>query len=521
MTEPSSLFLQLWRNKDYRARLAWIEANLARIDDSFVDFLNQVVASNDSPELKISMARLRALTLAEITFVHGRIGNTQIAKRLASHCLKAFQQALLLFGEQGIDLEDSSRKMLEAMMADASEFRAVGLEEEGWQAYWIADPIFEAIEMCDQRSDIKAGKLLIAALTLEQVGLRQRAKIARQRACEQSKNDTLFEKEKRLAESLFNSALNELPAPIIYAADSRETAYRFSSHMVAMYCVRQTRCPLCHGAMLYKSKELAVGRGKVYDIYRLECQDNNNHPALTVYSDASQFPGMQSLAEAGEQIEEIEENELKQVANPLASPSLKTQTKFFANPSLEQARSADEKTLELSSAGTNKLIGHALSKADPKIRARSLNLIRDYPGEHRKTSPLFTPRLAAVLIVIFFWISVVPTLVCYFLFKWLSMPMPYWKILLGCAAGLAIQYSIRIIARLVVQSRRGGPKTAPVVATLVVVLSLLAGAGVAFFVGGLPGGVGLLLAAMNLRMIIKRANNSKLKWSRVTSPGKI
>ena len=146
-SDPTFLVLKLREIKDYNKRLSFIENNLEKFGASLVKSLDEIVdrvSSGDSR--KCHLASFRAITLAEVAFVHGRVGNIAAAKKFATDCLKAHLKGLYIGGQIGVDCSQETQHLLTALLADAGEFRAYGLEEEAWQAYWMADPIYAAID---------------------------------------------------------------------------------------------------------------------------------------------------------------------------------------------------------------------------------------------------------------------------------------------------------------------------------------------------------------------------------------
>jgi len=216
----NELILELYQTNDYNTRLGLIEKNLKRIDDTFVEFFEKLIAGIDEPQAKLALATFRATMLAEVTFVQAKKADVRTARRFAVHCLRAYQEGFRLFGELAGDHGKRTRNCLEALLADTGEFRKLGLEEEGWQAYWLADPISAAIETAEQPRDIEAGKLLAAAWTLERAGMRDRAAAARDQAREKLGDEHAFKKEMAWTKKLAGALPEGLPPPDIYEGTS-------------------------------------------------------------------------------------------------------------------------------------------------------------------------------------------------------------------------------------------------------------------------------------------------------------
>lgn len=456
----NELILELYQTDDYQARLDLIEENRDRIDDTFVDFFGELITGIPDDQAKLALATFRATMLAEVSFVHANRADLRTAKRFAAHCLRAYQEGFRLFGELAGDHGKSTRNCLQALLADAGEFRKLGLEEEGWQAYWLADPISAAIESAEQPRDIEAGKLLAAAWSLERAGMRDLAADAREEAREKMGDERAFKKEKAWSKKLVGALPEELPPPDIYEGTSPESAHRFTSREVGGACVRQTPCPRCRGPMSFAGSSLQAGRGKAYDVYSLVCQEHSNHPPVTIYKDASMTPGMQRLGEVARELEKLQEKKLGKKAD--RSPP---------EPSPQTAASSD------ATEGTGEV-----------LRVRFLGLV--------------------VSGVILFLISMVPALVCYGLFRWLKMPEPFWGILLGGFVGLVVYSLVRIAAGLLLGHifRKRIAEKETFMSWAVLLIGLAAGGPAAFAISSWAAGACFLCAVLILQIAL---NHSK------------
>lgn len=306
-SDPTLLLMELRKMGDYQERLFFIERNLEKFDDSLVKSLDEIVDGISSVNfLKCQQAGFRAITLAEIVFVYGKVGDIAAAKKFASHCLKAYQKALYLGGQLGVDCSKETEELLTALLADAGEFRGFGLEEEAWQAYWIADPIYAAMDTHGE--SVTAGQLLSAAFILEQVGMVEGAARARQQAFSRIGDEDRFRQEKAMAEKVVGPPPTELPPPDIYDGLAIESALRFNSQAVGVRCLQQTRCPRCRGPMHYKGSTSFSQKDGYYRRCELICQKDQSHPALTLFRNSLLLPGSNIFAGLGSKLD-LEENE--------------------------------------------------------------------------------------------------------------------------------------------------------------------------------------------------------------------
>jgi hypothetical protein len=441
MHEHFSLIRDIFGARDYEARCALIEKHLDQIDEDFVDAFGMILEMEGfTPPEKLVLAYLCARTLSHVSCLHAKRGGMQVAKRFAMHSLQAFQRAFYLPNKLGIEeCAEMTTSHLEVLLAYAGELRGLGLEEGGWQAYWIADPIFAAIETPNTLLDLPVGKLLTAALTLEQVGMPEKARDAWQKAHEQAGSNRRFQQEKKLAEKLAVPP-TEIPAPDVYAGDSKETAYRFTSQRVGIACVQQTRCPRCRGPLRYVSKALVgSASGKVYDKYTMECENNSRHPAVTIYKDASREPLLGHLASKLGPLPQLKEEEYK-----------------------------------------------ATPRSTRKV---------SYPSKKEKV--IFNVVRAIITVLITAVASAVSALIAWELFHLLGLPSPYWQVLLGniagYASGFAVYFASQFIASLPAALKGRSVEPTPLRTGLLAILGMATGATTSILIGGWASGASLLV----------------------------
>jgi hypothetical protein len=311
MSDSYPLMVKISKTRDYRERLALIAGHRGQLDDSFAGALDEAVAMNAGSQVQLDLSSFRAITLAEIVFVLAEAGDVGAAMRFAQHCLRAYLHGLRLLGENPAGSPEKLERLLTALLADAGEFRKWGLEEEGWQAYWIADPIYSAQETVAAADAPSTVHLLIAALTLERVGMREAVRQARGRVREELGDEERFRRELALAERLAGPFPAEIPEPTIYSGASMETCHRFTSHKVSVTCMQQVRCSKCRGAMHYGVGQLvSTEQGKTYRVAHLTCQEDESHPALTLYRDVTLYPSGSGLADLGKAAGEYKEKQL-------------------------------------------------------------------------------------------------------------------------------------------------------------------------------------------------------------------
>ena len=307
--DPISLLMKLQEMTDYGGRLSLIERNLEKFDNSLVKSLDELIDSISSEDsLKMHMAGFGATTLAEITFVYCKVGDIAAAKTFASHCLKAYQKGLYLGGQLGVDCSKETQDLLAALLVDAQEFRGFGLEEEAWQAYWIADPIYAAIDTHGE--SVTAGQLLSAAVILEQVGMLESAAGARQQALSRVGDERRFREERTMAEKIVGPPPTELPPPDIYDGLTIESALRFNSQTVGVRCLQQTRCPKCRGPMHYKGSTSFFRKDGYYRRCELICQKDQSHPAVTLFRNSLLLPNANVFAGLGSKLDREEDERL-------------------------------------------------------------------------------------------------------------------------------------------------------------------------------------------------------------------
>ncbi len=113
-----------------------------------------------------------------------------------------------------------------------------------------------------------------------------------------------------------------------------------------------------------------------------------------------------------------------------------------------------------------------------------------------------------------------PALVCYLVFRWSGLPSPFLRVLFGCAAGLVIFHLFLLLARKsalqnfirrieLLSTVDGSAEVSRPRLVLVALLSLAAGGLSAFLIGGWAGMVAMPLAALNLRVVLKRMNEKR------------
>lgn len=318
------LIHEIFRTRDYDERCALIEAHLDEIDEEMVQAFHTLTNREDlAPAEQWMMANLCARTLSQVSIIHARRRNTRQADEFAEHSLEAFQQAFYMPGKLGLDdCKDMITSHLRLLLAFAGDLRAHGMEDRAWQAYWIADPIFAALDTISTIVDIPVAQLLEAAYLLEATGVPEVSEKLRKKARQQATSIAQFTREDELAKKLFTIPAR-LPDPDMYMGDTQETAIRFASQEVGVRCVQQTRCPRCHGPLRYESKALVGSvEGKVYDQYTLECEDNRRHPAVTLYKDVSKEPLMAGVAPELARLMQNVETEKK--ASRVAAPGVST-----------------------------------------------------------------------------------------------------------------------------------------------------------------------------------------------------
>lgn len=479
MNDRFSLIRDIFGAREYEARCALIERNLDQIDENFVDASNAILKMEGfSPPEKLVLAYLCARTLSHASSVHAKQGNMQDTRRVAALALQAFQRAFYLPNEIDVgECTDMTKSHLDVLLAYANELCELGLEEERWQAYWIADPIFEAVETLKHISLLPEGqrivasmfgqlgeqerakkarqgaqkqeiddktfrpvsRLLRAAFTLEQVGMQERAEKARRMAREHATDDRTFQREQKLAETLA-APPTQVPAPDVYAGDSTDTAYRFTSLQVAMTCLQQTRCPQCNGPLQIASKDqIGSEGGKVYEKFKLICKDNPRHPAVTVYIDVSLEPFMGPVA-------------------PKLGPIL--------------SRAGKERAQE----------------------PRSTRKV-SYPAKREKRVFAIIQTIITILLIV--GVSTVSALIAWGGFSLLGLPSPFWRVLLGNIAGLAVGFVVYLVGQFlaslpaVLKNRQVKPT--PLQTILLTLLGVAAGATIGVLVGSWAGGASLLI----------------------------
>lgn len=527
-SNANSLLLKLHDIKDYDERLSFIQRNLDQFDASLVTVLDELVdsiSSNDST--KCQLAFFRAITLAEIAYVFGRVGNITTAKQFASDCLKAHQKGLYLGGQIDVDCSKQTQHLLTALLADAGEFRGFGLENEAWQAYWIADPIYAAIDT--QGESVTAGQLLSAAVILERVGMLEAATKARQEALTRIGDEGRFSKEKAMVEKIVGSPPTELPPPDIYDGLTIETALRFSSQTVGVRCVQQTRCPRCRGPMDYKGSTSFVRENGYYRKCQLTCKKDPTHPALTLFRNNMVLPDTKIFVGLGYQLDRQEQERLNKSGALSDAPGPTSEVSRRRNSKAPTAKGAEPfdpppgaLPAGLSAEGdTTSFLASYLMERTPEERAKILEPYKEY-FKPRWPRPRVLFIYTAIFLIICVWISLVPAFVGYLVLRWSGLPSPFLRVLFGCAAGLVLFHLFMLLARrsalqnfirrIDLLSTADRPaKLSRARLLLVTLLGLAAGCVSALLIGGWAGMAAMPLAALNLRVVLKRMALHK-KW---------
>lgn len=524
-SDPTLLLMKLQEIEDYNKRLSFIERNLEKFDASLVKSLDEIVDSSSAGDsVKYHLAIFRATTLAEVAFVHGRVGNIAAAKEFAAYCLEAHQKGLYIGGQIGVDCSQQTQHLLTALLADAGEFRGFGLEEEAWQAYWMADPIYAAMDTSGE--SVTSGQLLTAAVILEQVGILEEAEKKRQEALGKTGSAELFRKEKATALKIVGPPPTELPSPDIYDGLTMESALRFDSQTVGVRCVQQTRCPKCRGPMHYKGSTSFVRKDGYYRRCELICQKDQNHPALTLFRNSLLLPDAKIFAGLGSKLDRDEKERLNKAS--AASSGVPIPSKKVNRPRISKAAAANEvdrrppPPAALSPAGssvegdTTRILASYLMETSPEERAKILGPYKEY-FKPRWPKPRALFILTSIFLMICVWISLVPALVCYLVLRWSGLPSPFLRVLFGCAAGLVIFHLFLLLARKsalqnfirridLLSTADRSAKVSRSRLVLVTLLSLAAGCVSAFLIGSWAGMGAVPLAALSLRVVLKRMN---------------
>lgn len=524
-SDPTFLVLKLREIKDYNKRLSFIENNLEKFGPSLVKSLDEIVdrvSSGDSR--KCHLASFRAITLAEVAFVHGRVGNIAAAKKFATDCLKAHLKGLYIGGQIGVDCSQETQHLLTALLADAGEFRAYGLEEEAWQAYWMADPIYAAIDTSGD--SVTSTQLLTAAVILEQIGMLEEAEKKRQEALAKIGNAELFRKEKATAQKIVGPPATELPPPDIYDGLTMESALRFNSQTIGVQCVQQTRCPTCHGPMDYQGSTSFFYKNGYYRRCELTCKKNQTHPSLTLFRNSLLLADSSIFAGLGDKLDRQEEERLNKASQSLSGatvPAKKVNRKRTSKAAA--AKDVDHRNpqaVELPPAGspaegdTTRLLASYLMETSPEERARILEPYKEY-FKPRWPKPRALFLFTSIFLIFCVWSSLLPAVVTYLVFRWSGLPSPFLRVLFGCAAGLvifhlflllakksALQSFIRRIDLLSTSDRFAEVSRSRLV--IVFLLSLAAGCVSAFLIGAWAAMVAMPLAALTLQVVLKRMN---------------
>jgi hypothetical protein len=535
-SDPTFLLMKLQEMKDYDKRLSFIETNLEKFDASLLkslDFIVESISVGDSR--RYHLAFFRAITLAEVASVYGRVGNIAAAKKFATHCLEAHQKGLYMGGQIGVDCSQETQQLLAALLADAGEFRAFGLEEDAWQAYWMADPIYAAMDTSGE--SVTSVQLLTAAVILEQVGMLERAEKKRQEALAKTGSAELFRKEKATALKIVGPPPTELPPPDIYDGLTKESALRFNSQTVAVRCIQQTRCPGCRGPMDYRGSTSFLYKNGYYRRCELICKNDATHPPLTLFRNSLLLPDAKIFAGLGSKLDRQEEERLNKASQSVSGATLAA-TKVNHRPISKPAHNVDRRNLqaaELPLAGssvegdTTRLLASYLMEISPAERAKILDPYKEY-FKPRWPKPRALFISTSIFLIMCVWISVVPALACYLLLRWSGFPSPFLRVLFGCAAGLVIFHLFLLLARksalqsfirrvdLLSMAERSAKVSRPRLG-VVTLLSPAAGCVSAFLIGGWAAMVAMPLAALNLRVVLKRMNEKPARRDKGRSKG--
>ena len=527
-SDLTSPLMKLRETEDYNKRLSFIEKNLEKFDASLVKSLDEMVDSIGARDSrKYHLAFFRATTLAEIAFVHGRVGNIAAAKEFATYCLEAHQKGLYLDGQFGVDCTQETQQLLTALLADAGEFRAYGLEEEAWQAYWMADPIYAAMDTSGE--SVTSIQLLTAAVILEQVGMLEGAEKKRQEALAKTGSAELFRKEKATAQKIVGPPSTELPSPDIYDGLTMESALRFNSQTVGVRCVQQTRCPTCRGPMDYSGSTSFFRKDGYYRRCELTCKKAQTHPPLTLFRNSLLLADSKIFAGLGSQLDRQEEERLNKASKSVSGATVsakKVNRKRTSKAAVEKdVDRRKPQAVELPPAGssaegdTTRLLASYLMEMSPEERAKMLDPYKEYFKPHWPT-PRALFISTSIFLITCVWTSFVPALVCYLVLRWSGLPSPFLRVLFGCAAGLVIFHLFLLLARKsalqnfirridLLSTIDRSAEVSRLRLVIVFLLSMAAGCVSAFLIGGWAGITAMPLAALNLRVVLKRMNEKR------------
>lgn len=523
-SDPTFLLMKLQEIEGYDKRLSFIKSNLEKFDASLVKSLDLIVDSIGAEDSqKFHLAFFRAVTLAEVAYVHGRVGNIAAAKEFATYCLEAHQKGLYINGQIGIDCSQETEHLLTALLADAGEFRGFGLEEEAWRAYWLADPIYAAMDTSGE--SVTSGQLLTAAVILDRVGMLEEAEKKRQEALARIGSAEQFRKENAMALKIVGPLPTELPPPDIYDGLTVESALRFSSQTVGVRCVQQTRCPRCLGPMHYEGSTSFVRKDGYYRRCEMICKTDPSHPALSLFRNSLLLPDAKIFAGLGSKLDRQEEERLNQTGQSPSSatvPAEKVNRKRTSKAAAAKGVDHPNPPAEVLSGGgpvagdLTSLLASSLMAMSPEERAKTLEPYKEYFKPHwPKPRALFL--FTSIFLIFCVWSSLVPAVVTYLVFRWSGLPSPFLRVLLGCTAGLVIFHLFLLLARKsALQNfiRRHDPlsmfdsfaEVSRSRLVIVFVLSLAAGCVSAFLIGAWAGMAATPLAALNLRVVLKRMN---------------
>lgn len=313
-----SLTEQILSADSYADRVALIKRHLDRAENEVPSYLEAAFAAVP-PDIAFQLGLTRALILSEIATACADAGRTAAARENAKLTLMAYQEALYRSSDQRPRDEDDVETLLEALLADAGKFRELGLDEPAFCAYRIADRCFAVFEEKAKTREQVGPRDLASACVLEQLGLGEAAEALRARLGPEAASGSQRESLLRLAETAAGPPPTELPRADATDGTSLDTAFRFRSMRAGLAAVQQTRCPECGGALHLDSSTLMVGRGKVHKMYSMRCTAKRCGTAVTLYRDASGFPGMGGIADFGGEIDRNQNERYLESPRPKAT----------------------------------------------------------------------------------------------------------------------------------------------------------------------------------------------------------